>query len=168
LLLVIMLASVFFGGAAHIHAQDETATPEPPVRATLDISGSAKDVIAQLKEANLVPGGGTYYDTQNLYIQVASAGKKFLSVFDGVYPQNFVLQFEVQLKMQSDAVAGSGCGFMFRTSDYGYGTVLLTMDRSTWTNLSMTCPASTPRSMTWTATSTPSRSSVPMVRSPCT
>lgn len=90
---------------------------------TIDVSGAASDVVANLNAAGIVPDGGRQLIALDYSFGTTSdVGSDWLRIGQGLQAQDMVLQFQVGWDQAGDT---SACGMAFRFSNNGDHTSAL-------------------------------------------
>ncbi|PJF32322.1 MAG: hypothetical protein CUN51_01455 [Candidatus Thermofonsia Clade 1 bacterium] len=126
LTLIVTFAAVALGsGALSVHAQGNSE------RIKLKITPGMRplDLIRQLRNENLIPGGGSQQLTvPHTVINVRNQGFWYFPIGRGTQLRDFVLHFEMRAAELPSPT--NGCGMAFRiVSDDDFSYVMLTADR---------------------------------------
>lgn len=90
---------------------------------TIDVSGAASDVVANLNTAGIVPDGGRQLIALDYsYGTTSDVGSDYLRIGQGVQAQDLVIQFQVGWDQAGDT---SACGMAFRFAYNGDHTSAL-------------------------------------------
>ena len=96
-------------------------------RPVIDVTVKPADVLSQLQDLDLIPGGGTYDDIPSgAFVEAHREGFTYVHLFQRVAPREFVLQARLQADLSGTE---SACGLYFMSAKRGFGVAALSYNR---------------------------------------